>query len=87
MLTFDPVAKAKTGIGGTQSVTQHLLLEIDDWCKHCLILDLSGGNHNTAVHEVSDGIGQIFVSLGQEGLQTEHLSEHKHRKISFTCIT
>lgn len=85
MLTFDPVAKGKTGVGGTESVTQDLLLEIDDWLKHFLILDLSGRDHNAAVHEVSDGVGQIFVSLGQVGFQTEHLSEQKHRELSFTC--
>jgi len=73
MLTFDSFTKGKTSVGGTQSVTQHLLLVIDDWHQHILILDLSGRNHNAAVHEVSNGVGQIFVSLSQEGLQTEHL--------------
>lgn len=84
MLTLDPVTKGETGVGGTESVTQHLLLEIDDWLKHSLILDLSGRDHNAAVHEVSDGVGQIFVGLGQEGLQTEHLCEEKHRKLLVT---
>lgn len=67
MLTSDSVAKGKTVVGGTESVTQHLPLVVDDWLKQSLILDLSGRDHNAAVHEVSDGIGQIFVSLGQEG--------------------
>lgn len=73
MLTFDPVAKGKTGVNGAKSVLQHLPLEIDYWLQHCLVLDLRGRDHNAAVHEVSDGVGQIFVSLGQEGLETEHL--------------
>lgn len=75
MLTCDPVTKGKTGVAGTESVTQHLLLEIDDWLKHCLVLDLSGGDDNAAVHEVSDGVGQIFFSLGQKSLQTKDLRE------------
>lgn len=78
MLTFDPITKCKTGVTGADSVTQHLLLEINDWLQHCLLLDLSRGNHNAAVHEVGNGVGQIFVGLSQEGLQTEHLSEQRH---------
>lgn len=81
MLTFDPVAKCKTGVTGTDSVSQHPLLELDDWLQHPLVLDLSGRDHNAAVHEVSDGVGQIFVSLGQEGLQTEYLLKQKHRTL------
>lgn len=81
MLTFDPVAKCKTGVRGTDSFSQHPPLELDDWLQHPLILDLSGRDHNAAVHEVRDGVGQIFVSLGQEGLQTEYLSRREHRKL------
>lgn len=79
MLTFDPVTKGHAWVNGTESITQHLLLELDDWLEHRLVLDLSGRDHNAAVHEVCDGVGHIFFSLGQEGLQTEHLSEQKHR--------
>lgn len=85
MLTFDPVAKGKTGVGGTESVTQHLPLETDDWVEHRLILDHGGRDHNAAVHEVSDGVGQIFFILGQVGLQTEHLSEQKTQE-AFTHL-
>lgn len=85
MLTFDPVTIGKTGVSGAQSVTQHLLLEIDDWRHHFLILDLSRRDHNAAVHEVSDGIGHIFVGLGQEGLQTEHLMTAATQK-AFTLL-
>lgn len=81
VLTDDPVTKGKTGVAGTESFTQHLLLEFEDWLKHLLVLYLSGRDHYAAVHEVGNGIGQIFFSLGQEGLQTEHLSEQKHRKL------
>lgn len=83
ILTFDPGTKGKSSIGGAESVTQHFLLKFDDGLKHSLILDLGGRDHNAAVHEVSDGIGQIFFSLGQEGLQTEHLSEQKHLELLF----
>ena len=77
MLTYDPVTKGQTGVEGTQPVAQHPLLVIDDRPQHFLVLDLSGRDHNAAVHEVSDGVGQIFVCLSQEGLQTEHLREQK----------
>lgn len=80
MVTFDPVAKCKTVVRGADSVSQHPLLELDDWLQHPLILDLSGRDYNAAVHEVSDGVGQIFVSLGQEGLQTEYLSKREKQE-------
>lgn len=81
MLTFDPVTKGKAHVAGTESVTQHLLLESDDWLKHSLVLDLSGRDHNAAVHEVGDGVGQVLVGLGQVGLQTKHLSGRRHRTV------
>lgn len=73
-LTFEPIAKCKSCVTGANSVTQHLLLEIDDRFQHCCILDLGGRNHDAAVHEVTDGVGQVFFGLRQKGLQTEHLS-------------
>lgn len=75
MLTFDPVAKCEARVTGAVSVRQHLLLEIDDWLQHGLVLDVSGRNHDAAVHEVSDGVGQILVSLSQEGFQAEDLGQ------------
>lgn len=77
MLTFDPVTVSKARVCGAESVTQHPLLEIDDWLKHFRILDLSGWDDDAAVHEVSDGVGHFFVGLRQVGLQTEHLLEYK----------
>ena len=74
MLTFNPVTKCETGVIGAESFTQHLPLELNHWIQHGRILDLSGRNHDAAVHEVSDGVVQIFGGLGQEGFQTEHLS-------------
>lgn len=60
MLTFHPFPKGKTGVSGTESVTQEFFLEVNHRLQHCLILDLSGWNHNAAVHEVSDGICDLF---------------------------
>lgn len=82
--TFDPVAKGKPGVGGAESVTQHPLLEADDWLQHRLVLDRGGGDNNAAVHEVCDGVGHFFFGLGQEGFQAEHLSEHQHRELGTT---
>lgn len=76
--TSDPVAKGEPGVSGAESVTQQLLLEVDDRLQHNPVLDLGGGDHNAAVHEVCDGIGYFLFSLGQVGLQTEHLREHQH---------
>lgn len=80
--TFDPVAKGQPGVGGAESVSQHPLLVADDWLQHGLVLDLSGGDNDAAVHEVCDGVGHVLFALAQEGLQTEHLSEHQHRTIN-----
>lgn len=83
LATFDPVAEGQPGVGGAESVPQQPLLEADDWLQHHLVLDLSGGDDDAAVHEVCDGVGHVFFGLGQEGLQTEHLSE-EHRKLKHT---
>lgn len=74
-LTFSSVSKGQSGVSRTESVSQHFLLVRDDGFKHGLVLDLSGRNHDAAVHEVCDGVGQIFVILGQERFQAEHLME------------
>lgn len=80
--TFDPVTKGQPGVGGAESVSQHPLLVADDCLQHGLVLDLSGGDNDAAVHEVCDGVGHILFALGQEGLQTEHLSEHQRRQLN-----
>ena len=72
-LTFSISTYDEAGVIGAESVSQHLLLEVDDWLEHSLVLDLSGRDDNAAVHEVSDGIGQVLVSLSQVRLQTKHL--------------
>lgn len=73
LLTFDPGAIGEASIGGAESVAQYQPLVIDDWLQHLWILDVSGWDHNAAVHEVGDGVGHVRIRLGQEGLQTEHL--------------
>lgn len=79
LLTFDPVAVSEASVAGAQSVAQYPPLVIDDWLEHLRILDVSGRDHNAAVHEVGDGVGHVLVRLGQEGLQTEHLLGQRHR--------
>lgn len=79
LLTFHPVAVSEASVGGAQSVAQYPPLVIDDWLEHLRILDVSGRDHNAAVHEVGDGVGHVCVRLGQEGLQTEHLLGQRHR--------
>lgn len=71
LLTFDPGAVGKASISG--SVAQHPPLVVDDRLEHLRVLDVSGRDHNAAVHEVGDGGGHVLVRLGQEGLQTEDL--------------
>lgn len=48
-------------------------MEADDWLEHGLALDLSGWDQNAAVHEVSNGTGQLFFTIGKIGLQAEDL--------------
>lgn len=76
-LTFDPGAVGKASISGAESVAQYPPLVIDDWLEHLRVLDVSGRDHNAAVHEVGNGVGQVRVRLGQEGLQTEHLGRRR----------
>lgn len=73
LLTFDPGAIGEASISGAESVAQYPPLVIDDWLEHLRVLDVSGRDHNAAVHEVGDGVGHVRFRLGQEGLQTEHL--------------
>lgn len=75
ILTCCPFSKGKAGVSRPESFTQDLPLEVNHWLQHCLVLDFSRRDHDAAVHEVSNRISQIFLSLGEVSFQTEHLDE------------
>lgn len=81
-LTFNSVTKGQTIVAWAQSILQHHLLELDDGLQHPQVLDLRGGDDDTAIHEVGNGVGQILFGLRQESLQTEHLKGSKVENVN-----
>ena len=79
-----PISKVNSSVSRAESVLQQLLLKANDWPQHGIILDLSGRDHNAAVHEISDGIGDLLVTLCQVCFQAEYLL---HRSLVSTVIS
>lgn len=68
---FEP--QAQRGVGGPEPVLQQFLLEANDGGEHGLALDLSGRDHDAAVHEVCHGVRQLTGALRLERRLVEHL--------------
>lgn len=54
---------AEPGLGGSAPVLQYFLLKADDGVEHCFVLDLSGWDDNTAVHEAGHSVHQFSGGL------------------------